>query len=83
MSLAAFEPAEQPGTTVLDERHLHAGMSTRMVLSRDWLRSIIESILLDTMFDPPSLEGVEQVVISREVAEGTARPLYISALASA
>src|SRR5690606_13799685 len=31
------------------------------------LRSIMEGILLDTMFDLPSLEGVEEVVISREV----------------
>src|SRR5271155_6071576 len=43
------------------------------------LRSIMESILLDTMFDLPGLEGVEEVVISREVVEGTARPLYIYA----
>jgi ATP-dependent Clp protease ATP-binding subunit ClpX len=43
------------------------------------LRSIMESILLDTMFDLPSLEGVEEVVLSREVVEGTARPLYIYA----
>jgi ATP-dependent Clp protease ATP-binding subunit ClpX len=43
------------------------------------LRSIMESILLDTMFDLPSLEGVEEVVISREVVEGSARPLYIYA----
>jgi ATP-dependent Clp protease ATP-binding subunit ClpX len=43
------------------------------------LRSIMESILLDTMFDLPSLEGVEEVVISKEVVEGTARPLYIYA----
>ena len=41
------------------------------------LRSIMEGILLDTMFDLPSLEGVEEVVISREVVEGTGRPLYI------
>jgi hypothetical protein len=33
----------------------------------------------DTMFDLPSLEGVEEVVISKEVVEGTARPLYIYA----
>ena len=45
------------------------------------LRSIIEGILLDTMFDLPSLEGVEEVVISKEVVEGTARPLYIYARA--
>jgi ATP-dependent protease Clp ATPase subunit len=42
-------------------------------------RSIMEGILLDTMFDLPSLEGVEEVVISKEVVEGTARPLYIYA----
>ena len=41
------------------------------------LRSIMEGILLDTMFDLPSLEGVEEVVISPEVVAGTARPLYI------
>ena len=43
------------------------------------LRSIMEGILLDTMFDLPSLEGVEGVMISKEVVEGTARPLYIYA----
>jgi ATP-dependent Clp protease ATP-binding subunit ClpX len=31
------------------------------------------------MFDLPGLEGVERVVISRQVVEGTARPLYIYA----
>jgi len=41
------------------------------------LRSIMENILLDTMFDLPSLEGVEEVVISREVADDSAKPLYI------
>jgi ATP-dependent Clp protease ATP-binding subunit ClpX len=43
------------------------------------LRSIMEGILLDTMFDLPSLEGVEEVVISKEVVEGIAQPLYIYA----
>jgi hypothetical protein len=41
------------------------------------LRSIVEAILLDTMFDLPSLEGVEEVVVSKQVVEGTAPPLYI------
>jgi ATP-dependent Clp protease ATP-binding subunit ClpX len=31
------------------------------------------------MFDLPSLEGVQEVVISNQVVEGTARPLYIYA----
>ena len=43
------------------------------------LRSILEAILLDTMFELPTLEGVEEVVISGEVVEGKARPLYIYA----
>jgi ATP-dependent Clp protease ATP-binding subunit ClpX len=37
----------------------------------------MEIILLDTMFDLPSLEGVEEVVVSKQVIEGTAPPLYI------
>ena len=41
------------------------------------LRSIMENILLDTMFELPSLEAVEEVVINGEVAEGQAKPLYI------
>ncbi|MCW2307487.1 ATP-dependent Clp protease ATP-binding subunit ClpX [Rhodobium gokarnense] len=41
------------------------------------LRSIMETILLDTMFELPSLEGVKEVVISAEVVDGKARPLYI------
>ena len=41
------------------------------------LRSIMENILLDTMYELPGLEGVEEVVISREVAEDFAKPLYI------
>jgi ATP-dependent Clp protease ATP-binding subunit ClpX len=43
------------------------------------LRSIMEIILLDTMFELPSLEGVTEVVISKQVVEGTAAPLYIYA----
>ena len=41
------------------------------------LRSIMEAILLETMFDLPGLDGVQEVVISSEVVEGKARPLYI------
>ncbi len=43
------------------------------------LRSIIEHILLDTMFELPGLSGVEEIVINREVIEGRAKPLYIYA----
>ncbi len=41
------------------------------------LRSILEQILLTTMYDLPGLEGVEEVVINGEVAEARATPLYI------
>lgn len=41
------------------------------------LRSILEQILLDTMFELPSLKGVEEVVINAEVVTGNAQPLYI------
>ena len=43
------------------------------------LRSIMEAILLDTMFDLPAMDGVQEVVISRDVVEGDARPLLIYA----
>jgi len=43
------------------------------------LRSILEAILLDTMYELPGLDGVREVVISEEVVNGTARPLYIYA----
>jgi ATP-dependent Clp protease ATP-binding subunit ClpX len=43
------------------------------------LRSILESILLETMFELPSLEGVEEIAINGEVVEGRSQPLYIYA----
>jgi ATP-dependent Clp protease ATP-binding subunit ClpX len=43
------------------------------------LRSILEGILLEPMFELPGLEGVEEIVINREVVEdeGRGQPLYI------
>jgi ATP-dependent Clp protease ATP-binding subunit ClpX len=43
------------------------------------LRSIMEGILLDTMFELPSMRGVEEVVVSADVVEGRAQPLHIYA----
>ena len=40
------------------------------------LRSIMEGILLETMFELPTLNGVQEVVITADVVEGRARPLY-------
>ncbi|MDR3518268.1 MAG: ATP-dependent Clp protease ATP-binding subunit ClpX [Azospirillaceae bacterium] len=41
------------------------------------LRSIMEGILLDPMFELPGLDAVEEIVINKEVVEGRAKPLYI------
>jgi ATP-dependent Clp protease ATP-binding subunit ClpX len=43
------------------------------------LRSILEGVLLETMFDLPSYDGVEEVVVNAEVIEGRAQPLLIYA----
>ncbi len=43
------------------------------------LRSILEAILLETMFDLPTLQGVEEVVVNTEVVEGRGQPLMIYA----
>ena len=41
------------------------------------LRSILEDILLDTMFDLPSQESVEEVVVNEEAVNTVAPPLMI------
>lgn len=43
------------------------------------LRSIMEDTLLDTMFDLPGSEGIEEVVINAEVVDGKAKPLLVHA----
>ncbi|MFO1068213.1 MAG: ATP-dependent Clp protease ATP-binding subunit ClpX [Geminicoccaceae bacterium] len=43
------------------------------------LRSIMESILLETMFELPSMTGVAEVVINNDVADTRAKPLLIYA----
>ncbi len=43
------------------------------------LRSILEGILLETMFELPTFEGVEEVVVNAEVIDGKAQPLLIYA----
>ncbi len=43
------------------------------------LRSILESILLDTMYELPNLENVSKAVIDEGMVEGTAKPILIYA----
>ena len=41
------------------------------------LRSIMESILLDTMFELPGLEGVEEIQVDKDVVAGTKEPVRL------
>jgi ATP-dependent Clp protease ATP-binding subunit ClpX len=41
------------------------------------LRTILESILLDTMYDLPSLKGVQKVVVDQSVVEGHSKPYIV------
>jgi ATP-dependent Clp protease ATP-binding subunit ClpX len=41
------------------------------------LRSIMEGILLDTMFDLPGLEDVEEVQVDKDVVGGTKQPIRL------
>ncbi|MEH6826546.1 ATP-dependent Clp protease ATP-binding subunit ClpX [Parasphingorhabdus sp.] len=46
------------------------------------LRSIVENILLDTMFDLPDFEGVDEIVIDKDVVAGTKEPVKVIAKSS-
>ena len=41
------------------------------------LRSILEHVLLDTMYDLPSMENLEKVVIDETVIKSEGDPLFI------
>jgi ATP-dependent Clp protease ATP-binding subunit ClpX len=43
------------------------------------LRSILEEIMLDIMYDLPSLQGVKKCVINKEVVEKREQPTLIYA----
>ena len=43
------------------------------------LRSILEGILLDTMFDLPGMDGVDEVMIDKDVIEGRKEPVRVFA----
>ncbi|WP_226634336.1 ATP-dependent Clp protease ATP-binding subunit ClpX [Brevundimonas poindexterae] len=56
-----------------------AGKAIKRKTGARGLRSILEGILLETMFELPTFEGVEEVVVNAEVIEGKAQPLLIYA----
>ena len=41
------------------------------------LRSIVEAILLDTMFDLPSMDGISEVVVDADVVHGRKEPVRV------
>ncbi|MCB2044940.1 MAG: ATP-dependent Clp protease ATP-binding subunit ClpX, partial [Novosphingobium sp.] len=41
------------------------------------LRSIVEGLLLDTMFDLPSMDDITEVVVDQEVVEGRKEPIRV------
>ena len=43
------------------------------------LRSILESVLLDTMYELPNMENVSKVVVDEGMIEGTSKPILIYA----
>ncbi len=43
------------------------------------LRSIVEGVLLDCMFDLPGTPGIEKVVVNRDVVEGKNKPIIVHA----
>ncbi len=46
------------------------------------LRSILENILLKTMFDLPSLENVEEVIVDSGAAKGSSQPIIVHSKSS-
>ena len=41
------------------------------------LRSIMETVLLDSMYELPGSQDVEKVVINKDVVDGKAKPMYV------
>jgi len=41
------------------------------------LRSILENVLLDTMYDLPSMDNVAKVVVDESVVQGKSKPLIL------
>jgi ATP-dependent Clp protease ATP-binding subunit ClpX len=60
-----------------DALHAIAAKAMERKTGARGLRSIIENVLLDTMFDLPSSENVSKVVIDESVIKGENLPILI------
>jgi ATP-dependent Clp protease ATP-binding subunit ClpX len=41
------------------------------------LRAILENVMLDVMYEGPSMENVREIVVNEDVIEGAAKPLVV------
>ncbi len=57
--------------------HLIAKKALERKIGARGLRAILENILLDTMYELPSLEGVTKVVVDENVVNNTGTPILI------
>lgn len=57
--------------------HLIAKKALARKMGARGLRSILENILLDTMYELPSLAGVTRVIVDEHVVDGTGKPVLI------
>jgi ATP-dependent Clp protease ATP-binding subunit ClpX len=60
-----------------DALHLIAKKALLRKIGARGLRSILENILLDTMYELPSLEGVSKVVVDENVINNEGKPILI------
>ena len=54
-----------------------AGRAIKRKTGARGLRSIVEGLLLDTMFDLPSMEDVVEVVVDKDVVDGRKEPVRV------
>ena len=74
------------GVGMYNAAHLLAQAIAKKAIQRKTgargLRSILEAILLDTMFDLPTFDGVDEVVIDKDVVAGNKAPVLVYAKSS-
>ena len=63
----------------LEALHAIAKKALKRKIGARGLRSILENILLDTMYELPSLEGVKQVVVDENVILNEGKPVLVYA----
>ena len=52
----------------------YANEANRRASGARGLRAILEEVMLDVMYEIPSLSGVKECVVTREVVESRGRP---------